>query len=542
MALLHRAGGHSAASGYNTVKPAIHWSNVRDETMHATTEPHGRERRSGRRPRPAESDNRPIPVEAGPSRRPRLTMLEREDCLRIHQASCRVLQETGVRVYSDEGLALLRRAGASIDDTLVRLSPSLVEWALASAPRRFNLYRRGTTEVAIRLDGEGSYFGPGSDTLRYLDPRSGARRDFRLSDVADCIRLCDGLPNIDFVMSVGIPRDVPTERYFRYQFAAMIRNTTKPIVVVCDNLADMEAIAAMAAAAAGGMDVLSEYPTLLLYSEPTSPLQHGLEATEKLLFCARQRIPVTHSPAPMMGGTAPVTVPGAIVQGNAEILSSLVMHQLQNPGAPFLYGHGVHHLDMKQMISVYGAPEFQTARVMAAEMARFYGLPVWGYSAHSDSKVVDAQAAADAQFSITVALLAGTNLNHDVGYLESGLTNSPEYMVLADELIAMTRHFGRGVTLNADTLAVETIQDVGPGGQFLNHDHTLAHWRELWQPAFFDRQRLEPWQERGSHDVNYHLRERAAALMDSHQPEPLPGSVVRQLADILGDPSFVERR
>ena len=467
--------------------------------------------------------------------RPRLTMLDRDDCLRLHQASCRILHETGVRVYSPAGLALLRQGGARIDGDRAYLSPSLVEWALASAPRRFDLYRRGGDEVAVRLDGQAVAFGPGSDTLRYLDPRRGERRDFRLADLADCYRLCDALPAIDFVMSMGIPRDVPAERYFRHQYATMLRHTTKPTVVVCDNLADMEAIAAMAAAAAGGMDRLAERPTLLLYSEPSTPLQHSRDATDKMLFCARARIPVTHSPAPMMGGTAPVTLAGAVALGNAEALSSLVMHQLQQPGAPFLYGHGVHHLDMKEMVSVYGAPEFQLARVMAAEMGRFYGLPVWGYSGHSDSKVLDGQAAADAQFSVLVALLAGTNLNHDVGYLESGLAVSPEYIVLTDEIIRQTRHFAAGVRLDDEALAVEVIAAVGPGGDFLSHDHPLRHWRELWTPRFFDRQRLDKWRAAGSPIINDRLRQYTIDLMDSHRPPPLPMAVESEIATILGD-------
>jgi trimethylamine--corrinoid protein Co-methyltransferase len=460
-------------------------------------------------------------------------MLSREDCLQIHQSSCHILKNTGIKVHSDAGLDLLRQAGAVVADKLVKIPPSLIEHALATVPESFNLYRRGTTEVAIRLDGEACYFGPGSDTLRYLDPRTGQRRDFQVADIADCIRLCDALPEMNFVMSVGIPRDVPGDRHYRHQFAAMLRHTTRPIVFVCNDLADIEAIAAMAAAAAGGMDQLSQYPTLLLYSEPTTPLQHSRTATEKLLFCAKYGLPVTHSPAPMMGGTAPVTVAGAVALGNAEMLSGLVMHQLQNPGAPFLYGHGVHHMDMKEMISVYGAPEFQLARVMAAEMGRFYGLPVWGYAGHSDSKLVDAQAAADAQFSVLVALLAKTNLNHDVGYLESGLTNSPEMMVLTDEIISMTRSFGAGVLLDNDALALDVIDQVGPGGQFISHDHTLAHWRNLWMPQLFNRQRLDAWEKRGAPHINEIVREKTIALMDEHQPEPLPDTVENEIQTIL---------
>lgn len=464
---------------------------------------------------------------------PRLTMLSAEDCQRIHQASCTILERTGVRVYHEGGLQLLRQAGAAVDGDWVRIPAGMVDAAVASAPRSFNLHRRGSDQVACILDGEHVYFGPGSDTLRYLDPRSGKRRDFSTADIGDCIRVCDYLPEIGFVMSVGIPRDVPTQLYFRHQYAALLRNTVKPVVVVCNDLADIEAITAMHAAAAGGMEFLSEHPTLLLYSEPTTPLSHAYEAVDKLLFVARHRIPVTHSPAPMIGGTAPITVAGAVALGNAEMLSGLVMHQLQTPGAPFLYGHGVHHLDMKEMISVYGAPEFQLARVMAAEMARFYRLPCWGYSGHSDSAVLDEQAAVDAQFSVQTALLAKTNLNHDVGYLEAGLANSPEFMVLTNEIISMNRAFVHGVRIDDEALAVEVVNDVGPGGQFLSHEHTMAHWRELWTPKVFDRQRLDPWLEKGAKDTKTRVREMTLAILDSYQPEPLPASVDAEIEYIL---------
>lgn len=460
-------------------------------------------------------------------------MLDREDCLRLHQATCQILRETGVRVFGQEGRDLLREAGAVVKDDLVKIPPSLVEWTLGSVPRGFRLYKRGGDEAALELDGSQVYFGPGSDTLRYLDPRTGERRGFKLVDIADCMRVCDALPEIGFVMSVGVPRDVPEERSYWHQFATMLRNTTKPIVFVCDGLADIQAIARMAAAAAGGMDRLSQYPNILLYSEPSTPLQHSVEAAEKLLFCAQHNIPVTHSPAPMMGGTAPVTVAGAVALGSAEMLSGLVMHQLKNPGAPFLFGHGVHHMDMRTMVSVYGAPEFQLARVLAAEMGRFYGLPVWGYAGHSDSKVVDGQAAADMQFSVQTALLARTNLNHDVGYLESGLTNSPEMMVLANEIIGMNRQFVAGVQLDEEALAVDVIHEVGPGGEFMSHDHTMRHFRELWSPALFDRSQLDRWEAEGSKDLNARLREATVALMDGHEVAPLAKEVEREVEEIL---------
>ncbi len=484
-----------------------------------------------RRQRPAMTVAAPPPDL--PHLRPTLTMMGRADCQKIHEASCAILSRTGVKVFNARGLQLLRDAGATVEGELAKIPPALVDAALATAPNAFNLFKRGTSEVALKLDGENVYFGPGSDTLRYLDPRSGRRRDFQVADIADCMHVCDALPEIGFVMSCGIPRDVPTEVYFRHQFAAMLRHTVKPIVFVCNDLADIEAIGAMAASAAGGWEALEQHPTLLLYSEPTTPLSHALEAVDKLLFCAEHFIPVTHSPAPMMGGTAPVTLAGAVALGNAEMLSGLVMHQLRRPGAPFLYGHGVHHLDMKEMISVYGAPEFQLARVMAAEMGRFYKLPVWGYTGHSDSKVVDGQAAIDAQFSAMVALLAKTNLNHDVGYLEAGLAVAPEMFVLTNEIISQTRRFVAGVRVDDEALAVEVVNDVGPGGEFMSHPHTLAHWREFWLPQVFDRQRLDPWQEKGAKDLNARLREATVALMNEHKVAPLPATIEAEIDYIL---------
>ncbi len=465
---------------------------------------------------------------------PRLTMLSREQCETIHRASLEILRRTGVRVYHDGALDLLRQTDAVVSDgNLVRFPPGLVEWALAQAPSRIALCRRGSSEVAGPLQGRQVSFGPGSDCPNYLDPRSGERRPFTKADLVDCIHVVDALPELSFCMSMGIPSDLGTDNAYRQQFALMIEHTAKPIVFVCDDRADCEAIAAMAAVAAGGMEALRLNPTLLLYSEPSTPLQHSETATGKLLYMAEQALPIVHSPAPMMGGTAPVTMAGGLALGNAEVLSSLVMHQLAHAGAPFVYGSGLHHMDMKTTISVYGAPEFQLARVAVAEMGRFYGLPTWGYAGHSDSCAMDEQAAADASFSVLVALLGGNNLVHDVGYLEAGLTTSPEMMVLTAEVIAMMRRFVGGVALDAEALALDIIDEVGPGGDFLTQKHTLKHFRELWQPVLFDRRRAEEWVAAGSKQLGERLREKTLALVQEHEPEPLPNGVHQEIDYIL---------
>ena len=465
---------------------------------------------------------------------PQLTMLSREQCDTVHRAALEILRRTGVRVFHQEALALLRETDAVISDgNLVRFPPGLVEWALAQAPSRVALCRRGSGEVVASLEGKRVHFGTGSDCPNYLDPRTGLRRRFTTADVVDCIHLVDATPELDFCMSMGIPAELETANAYRQQYALMLANTTKPQVVVCDDKADIVAIVAMAAAAAGGLERLRLNPTFALYSEPSTPLRHSETATAKLLYMAEQQLPVMHSPAPMMGGTAPATLAGGLAIGNAEVLSGLVMHQLKHRGAPFIFGSGLHHIDMRTMISVYGAPEFQLARVGVMEMGRYYGLPTWGYAGHSDSCAMDEQAASDATFSVLVALLSGTNLAHDVGYLEAGMTASPEMMLLCAENIAMMRRFMGGIDFDAESLALDAIDQVGPGGDFLTSDSTLEHFRDFWQPELFDRRRSADWIADGSRRMGDRLRDKTIAVIEGHKPQPLPDGVRTEIDYVL---------
>jgi trimethylamine--corrinoid protein Co-methyltransferase len=469
---------------------------------------------------------------------PQFAMLSTEGCQELHRASLEILRHTGVRLHHEAALALVREHGAIIrDDSLAYLPPALAEWALRQAPSSIALCRRGGDEVVAPLEGRRVSFGTGSDCPRYLDPRTGERRPFTMADVEDCVRVVDAVPELSFCMSMGIPADLGQPNHYRWQFARMLSNTTKPIVFVCDDRADCEAIVAMAAAAAGGMEQLRKNPTLLLYSEPSSPLRQSGTALEKLMYMAEAGLPVVHSPAPVQGGTAPVTLAGALAQANAEVLSALVIHQLTHAGAPFVYGCGMHQLDMKTTISVYASPEFELARAAVAEMGRFYGLPTWGYAGDSNSCVMDEEAGADAAFSILVALLAGNNLTHDVGYLEAGLTTSPEMIVFCGEVISMERRFVEGFCLDEDGLAMSTIHEVGPGGNYLTTDHTLRHCRDLWRPALFNRFRGDRWAKAGGKRLSERLREKTVAILDSHRPEPLPGNVRDEIDRLLAEPA-----
>lgn len=467
--------------------------------------------------------------------RPQFHMLAREQCDTIHLMSLEILRRTGVRVFHEEALDLLRQAGAQITDgDHVRFQPGLVEWALAQAPSRIPLCRRGGREVVAPLQGREVSFGSGSDCLTYLDPRTGVRRPWTKADIVDTVHVVDAMPELQFSMSMGIPTDLINDKLYQEQFALLLENTVKPIVFVCNDRADCEAIVAMATAASGGIEELRLNPSLLLYSEPSSPLRHSKTAVEKLLFMAEQSLPLVHSPAPVQGGTAPVTLAGALAQANAEILSGLVIHQLKHAGAPIVYGAGMHHLDMKTTISVYTCPEFVLARVAVAEMGRYYGLPTWGYAGDSNSCVVDEQAASEGTFSIMAALLAGNNLTHDIGYLESGKTTSPEMIVMCDEIISMLRKFMGGINFDENSKAMDAIHEVGTGGNYLTSNHTARNFRSLWRPQLFSRLGGDAWMKAGRKRAGDIIRDKTIAVIENHKPEALPDHALEEIAYILG--------
>jgi trimethylamine--corrinoid protein Co-methyltransferase len=289
----------------------------------------------------------------------------------------------------------------------------------------------------------------------------------------------------------------------------------------------------MAAAVAGGHEALREQQHILLYSEPSSPLQQSESAIDKLLLMADYELPVVHSPAPMMGATAPITLVGGLAQSLAEILSGLVVHQLRRPGAPFVFGAGLHHMDMKSGQICHAAPEFELTKTAIAELGRWYGLPTWGYAATSDAKIVDEQAALEAMFSVLMAKLSGANLVHDVGYMESALTTSFEMIVLADEIIDMTEHLLKGVPVDQDTLLLEEIDRVGPGGHFLNTPETHRRFREFWYPGLLDRSIRSQWLAGGGTTLGQRLTDRVHEIVAEHQPRPLAPEKRDQLQEIL---------
>jgi trimethylamine--corrinoid protein Co-methyltransferase len=383
------------------------------------------------------------------------------------------------------------------------------------------------------LEGSKASFGTGSDCLNLLDPETGEHRKFTQADIIDGYRLCDALPNIDFLMSIGLPADVDPNLTYDVQMVLMLENTIKPIVFVTDDKSSCQRAIDMAAAVAGGHEALREQQHILLYSEPSSPLQQSETAVDKLLLMAEYELPIVHSPGPQMGGTAPITMASGLAMSVAEILSSIVVHQLKRPGAPFVFGAGLHHMDMQAAQICYASPEFQLTKAAIAELGRWYGIPTWGYAGCSDAKIMDEQAALEAMLSVLMAKLSGGNLIHDVGYMESGLTTSFEMIVLTDELIAMTDHIMKGIDVSEDTLMLDEVDTIGPGGHFLATEQTLARFHDFWLPGLLDRKRRVQWLDAGALTLGERLNARVKEITKEHQPKPLEPDKKQKVREIL---------
>jgi len=462
---------------------------------------------------------------------PRLRKLSDDQVEQLHHASLEILDRTGIRLYEAEALELLKKKGIQPEDgNRVRIPPGLVEWALSVAPKRAVLCDRHGQRV-MPLERNNVFFGTGSDCPNVIDLRTGERRPGTLQDIVEATIVCDALEHIDFLMSFCSASDLPQETADRQQMRAMLMNSTKPVLFVTTEFEGCVDVVRMAEAVAGGEEQLRRNPLTACYINVTHPLRHNQEALRKLLFLSGKGLPTTYTPVVLRGGTGPVTAAGAIALANAGELAGLVLAQLKREGAPLILTGGVNDmLDMRSTIDAYADP---TNRVMLVELAHRYDLPIFGLTGCSDSKLPDEQAAAEAAFSILLETLAGAQLAHDVGYLDSGMTNSIEQVVICDELIAYTKHFMRGLEVSEETLALDLIHQIGPDGDFLSTEHTLKHYREDWYPKLFDRNNYDTWQRKGAKTLRQRAREKALKILETHQPEPLPAEVQQQLDAIV---------
>ncbi len=466
---------------------------------------------------------------------PALSYLTDGNIRKIHLSSIKILEHTGSRILHPGVLDLLKNKGVKVrSDGRAYIPESLVEWAVAKAPSKIIIHDR-YQKPAMSLEKNNVYFGTGSDCQYFLDPDTGEPKDFTFDQMQKALRIADNLPHIDFVMGMGLAPELDAATAFQKKYWAMLKNCAKPQVLISGpDIRVLEDMVEMGAVVAGSRELLRQYPSFLLLVDPTSPLVHSREAVEKLVFMAKNRLPVIYAPGIMAGATSPVTMAGAIAQANAEILAGLVIHQLTNPGAPFVYGGGMSPMDMKSSQPTYSAPEAMMAQAGLCQMSRdFYHLPTWGFGGCSASKLCDAQAVNEATTYNLTAAWAGTNLVHDVGYIEFGITYSLELLVLSNEFIGQARRMMGGIVVDDEHLALDAIDRVGPGGSFLTDPHTFSHFKKNWQPDLTDRRTRKNWKRVGSLSMEEGARERITSILDTHIPDPMDDHTEKKLNRII---------
>lgn len=458
----------------------------------------------------------------------RLIIWDEEACRRVHEATLQVLAETGVDVRYAPARERFAGAGARVDGSRVRIPPELVEAAIRSAPRGRLLKPRGGDTAPLVLDAQHVYCGTGSDVLYICDPETHERRRVRKADVEGQAAFCETLPNIDFVMSMGLPEDVPQTVDDLAQVDAMLRGTRKPLLVAPRDGHVVGRIKEMCA-------VAGEAGSFGIYAMPVPPLMMDEDGASKVIACAELDVPLVWAPAPNAGTTAPASIPSVIVVANAEVLAGLVLHQAVRPGAPFVWGVGVGAMNMRTMNEVYASAGPLQGYQAQADLARWYDLPSFSYAGHSDSKTLDQQWAAECALTTITGLLSRATLLHDVGYLEAGLQSSYESILLGDELIGYAKAFMSELRVDDGTLALDEIKAVGPGGSHLARPYTRAHYREIWQSELLDTSRHEHWLAEGAPTLLDRLRARVAALRAGPRAFELGADVTAELDRILAE-------
>lgn len=459
-----------------------------------------------------------------------------DQIMRVHQASLSILARTGVQVEGAEALRLFREAGSSVDGNRVRLSQSLIEDMVERAPSRLVLAGRDPKNDLI-LEGSRVHIGTGGAALQVLDMDTGKVRQAVLRDVADMARIVDALDNIHFYLLPIYPTDLPKEIVEINKYYAALAHTTKHVQAGIYTVQGIRDVVEMCQKISGGVSSTPEQAAELLRRRPlvsfitswmVSPLKFDTGITELLLEVCRQRMPVVLSAAPMAGSTAPVTLAGMLAQLNAEQLAGLALTQLAQPGCPVLIGPIPATADMRSGKYLGGSIEFGLANAAITQMAHFYQLPVYNSAGMTESKLPDIQAGIEKTQSALQVALAGSNfIHHAAGMLEDMSTIAYEQFVIDNDMLGMVMRAVRGIEVNDETLALEAIDRVGPGGHYLMDRHTLSHMRtELYAPsAVIDRQGREMWEAAGAADAWTRAKTIARRILAEHRPEPLDPAV-----------------
>ncbi len=439
----------------------------------------------------------------------------------VHEATVYLLEKVGIKLHNDRAREVYAEHGADVDheNKIVRVPRSMIEDAIDSTPSRIILCGREEKNDLL-LEGANVHLGTGGTVLNTLDLDSGKKRLTEVRDVAGYAKMTDALDSIAFFVINCYPDDVPTEDVDVNRFYHGLANTSKHVMGGIYTMDGLKAVIKMGEDIAGSKEKLLERPFISFITLMMSPLLMEVTYTDFLIEVSQYGLPVTTPSEPLAGANSPVTLAGTITLNNAETLGGLILSQLINRGNPTIYGSTSSIMDMRTGTYMAGNIESALINAGCAQMSQHYKIPMYGTGGMSDSKVVDAQAGYESANTAMVVALSGCNYIHDAfGLLEFCTTLSYEKMVVDNDSVGMALRAVKGVETNKETIAAEVVAEVGPGGHFLDHPHTVKHVRnEFYFPTHADRSQRSVWEAEGSKDSFTRAHEEARRILTEHKP------------------------
>lgn len=469
--------------------------------------------------------------------RPRVHFLDPALIQRILDEALAVLQDPGITFHWDPALQLLADAGAEVnfESQTVHIPENVVFHALDSVPREFFLYN-AQGEPRVRYGGDAIHFDPGSSALWMYDA---ATRDFREPETHDFVqyaRLADQLPAFDAVSTAFVCREVPGEIADLYRLYLLLRCSDKPIVTGAFAVETFSVMRELLGIAAGSASDLAAKPRAVFDVCPTPPLRWSENTAANIIEGAQHGIPMEFISMPLSGAAAPVTLIGSVVQHLAENLSGIVLSQCARPGAPIVFGGAPSIFDMRMGLTPLAALESTLMTCSYVQIGKSFNLPTHGYLGLSDTKVPDMQAGWETGMSAVLGALAGTNMMSGAGLLDCAGAFSLEKMVADTEVIAMARRAAEGIAPVQDgAMSVELLRAVGPGGTFLDSEHTYNRYRidHLQHSTVVDRVTRRTWQQAGGLDTFARAHARVQKLLAELPPRPEDQAIVQELEAVV---------
>ncbi len=467
----------------------------------------------------------------------RLRILDESDITAIDEATRALLDGTGLNVQSEAAREALTSWGARTTkgSTRVRIPERTLVRALESAPKEILLASRDRNHDLRIPDGRTRIATDGCG-VNVWDLETGVRRPSTSKDLGDLTRVADALNAVDLVWPMAAANDVPSRIHDLVEAAVTFQNTSKHVQHEALSRGDAEKLVGMSAAIAGGREELRARPVFSAVQCPVSPLTLEEGATEALLVLARAGVPVVPMSMVLMGGSSPVDLASALVLSNAESLASLCVAQAAAPGSPVIWSVTPGPIDMRTGALALGSPESAVANAAAVELARHYELPCMITGFHCDSDSPGIQAGAEKAGTGLLSVLAGADLLAGIGGIETASTLSLEQLVLDADVVDWVRRAQAPVRVATDTINLDLLRRVGPGGNFLKEKHTLQHFREaIWSPTLFLRDGHVPGRT-AEHRIRERAQARAREILRTHEPSPLDADVRKALWTQTGIP------